>query len=414
MGKILLAVLLAFIKNRINFTILLFLLTGTVSCYRNFDRFGGDTGHDGGFDHGVETDAAADSGIVDQENDTGIYADTGGCFAKADFTPCDYAPEPAGKYQICAGQTCISPGCGTASCNSPGPSFPAPPERGWHFMVDRSHQDQPMVKDEATGLVWMGCIVGRTGTDCSGNPSKFKWSDAVGFCNSADWGGHMEWRLPDIWESLSIVDFGLAGPAIDGVAFPATSCTDYYWTSLTIPESDGSAWVLDYYNGGLNVENKGASKFIRCVRGGNVPHPLEPGRYIRSGATEEPITRDLTTGLSWQGCVYGRNGTGCHGGDAVVAKFDAAVSDCTSLSWGGESGGWRLPKIEELAGILDFRKPPPFADSSYFPNTIGSYEWSATNSADIKDGYWCIDLSTGVSNVCSKDLTATFRCVRGP
>ena len=64
--------------------------------------------------------------------------------------------------------------------------------------------------------------------------------------------------------------------------------------------------------------------------------------FLASGAMGQSTTwTDHTSGLMWAQQDYGRN-----------LNWSAARDYCASLSLGGYSG-WRLPTIDELAGIYD-------------------------------------------------------------
>ncbi|MBI5485973.1 MAG: DUF1566 domain-containing protein [Deltaproteobacteria bacterium] len=48
------------------------------------------------------------------------------CDTQPDFTPCEFVTSPDRSYDICSSRACVSPGCGDASCNPPGPGFALP------------------------------------------------------------------------------------------------------------------------------------------------------------------------------------------------------------------------------------------------------------------------------------------------
>lgn len=117
------------------------------------------------------------------------------------------------------------------------------------------------------------------------------WTDAatikVATLNAEAFGGHTDWRLPNINELQSLVDYGSVLPAIDPVfesncvdmcTALTCSCTRsdfgaWYWssTSYADPEFPQAAWFVDFDGGHLMVQDKSAALLVRAVRGGADP-----------------------------------------------------------------------------------------------------------------------------------------------
>jgi hypothetical protein len=169
------------------------------------------------------------------------YCVVAGCEGKPDFTRCNYDPDSSDtdtdydrSYDICSGGTCVSPGCGTAACNVPGPSFPLADsgqitcfngegaladcadagdyygqdaQYGWdadpendktrnRFIRNVDMPDYPFVVDNVTELIWQGCHAGLKGINCSAiddsvESSQMIWTEAVAYCDGLTWGGGM-------------------------------------------------------------------------------------------------------------------------------------------------------------------------------------------------------------------------------
>ena len=93
------------------------------------------------------------------------------------------------------------------------------------------------------------------------------WADALTNCNALNYGGHDDWRLPNIKELSSLVDFEKVNPAIDTDAFPNTQ-SDGYWSSTSF-QNDGkhsNAWSVDFFDGNMNSLDKTGTYYVRCVR----------------------------------------------------------------------------------------------------------------------------------------------------
>jgi hypothetical protein len=117
-----------------------------------------------------------------------------------------------------------------------------------HFSID----DQ-VVEDTATNLIWQ-----RHAPD-----SAYTQQQATAYCRalSLDGGG---WRLPTVKELHTLVDEGLANPAIDAEAFPDTPSL-YFWSSTALA-GFAFVWSVSFLDGtdtwapGENMQR------VRCVR----------------------------------------------------------------------------------------------------------------------------------------------------
>ena len=121
--------------------------------------------------------------------------------------------------------------------------------------------------DNVTGLMWVS----------SSSATMYNWQTALSSCagitaGSLNFGsgyaGYTDWRLPNVRELMSIVDYGLYAPAINSVAFPATRVATPYWTSTTYRPSVNNAVVVNFNTGGVMSLMKTASGYVKCVRGG--------------------------------------------------------------------------------------------------------------------------------------------------
>lgn len=112
--------------------------------------------------------------------------------------------------------------------------------------------------------VWTNSAINLT------TPASMSWKTAIANCEPLDYAGSTDWRLPNIEELQSIVDYGVYPPqAIDGTIFLHTYGP--YWSSTTNASNAGSAWYVDFGNGTASNIDKQTSFvliYVRPVRGG--------------------------------------------------------------------------------------------------------------------------------------------------
>jgi hypothetical protein len=116
------------------------------------------------------------------------------------------------------------------------------------------------VTDTATGLMWQqGTVSGKT------------WQEALAYAETLTLADYDDWRLPNITELQSIVDYGRYNPTIDTTAFPGT-LSSRYWSSSTAASSNGNAGCVNFSNGDISNSNNTCYKTdintLRAVRSG--------------------------------------------------------------------------------------------------------------------------------------------------
>ena len=111
------------------------------------------------------------------------------------------------------------------------------------------------VTDFDTGLMWQ--------QGDSATPEI--WSAANTYCTGLSLAGKTDWRLPEIKELTSIVDYRYTNPAIDKNRFPGTNAS-LYWSASSYAASSTSAWRVGFSSGHVLSYSKAGSSYVRCVR----------------------------------------------------------------------------------------------------------------------------------------------------
>jgi hypothetical protein len=128
-----------------------------------------------------------------------------------------------------------------------------------------------VVRDSLTGLEWQGCVAGLSGDLCEiGSALETNWKEALSYCEGLSWGGHSDWRLPNVIELTSIVDYRVKSPSAAHLVFPGT---DSWWTLSSTSTLGGNfsqkVWKVDFTHRSLNSCKKtNEPSNVRCVRSG--------------------------------------------------------------------------------------------------------------------------------------------------
>jgi len=111
------------------------------------------------------------------------------------------------------------------------------------------------VTDLATGLTWQ-----------QGETTPHSWAAASTYCADLNLGGKTNWRLPNIKELTSLIDYRVpsGAPVIDTRRFPNAQVSGY-WSAPSSTNSD-FAWRGYFLTGDVSPILKTSTNFVRCVR----------------------------------------------------------------------------------------------------------------------------------------------------
>ena len=141
--------------------------------------------------------------------------------------------------------------------------------------------DDGTISDAQTGLEWEKL------DDASGLHDKdamYSWAGAFAKISALNGppclAGHCDWRLPNVNELQTIVDYGkktrAVSPAFDtscsaGCTIAACSCTaaNEYWSSSSYAPNPLDAWGVSFGFGDVVNLRKTSASRVRAVRGGS-------------------------------------------------------------------------------------------------------------------------------------------------
>jgi sugar lactone lactonase YvrE len=278
------------------------------------------------------------------------------------------------------------------------------------------------ISDVNTGLTWEKKCDGCRGLhdvntaypwrSLEGERDVRQWLAAINSEDDVGFAGHNDWRLPEVGELLSIVDYEHFNPAV-GDAFndsncgldcgsvraPNCSCTGLgdYWSAGSPEHNDGVIPVARFNLGLVLGQPTAHTAFVRAVRG-RIKNRTD--RFVDNG--DGTIT-DRVTRLMWEKKCKCEGGL--HDADRrMYWSFDGRSE--TIWDWlvaiNAEDGhgfaghdDWRIPNVKELYSLVDRRYRDPSIDPIFAADecdkltTVGcsttsrGMHWTSTTFADF-------------------------------
>ena len=111
-----------------------------------------------------------------------------------------------------------------------------------------------IIKDNVTGLMWQYLV------------DEGDWSYALNYCKSSTYGGYTDWRLPNINELLSIVNYDRYRPTTDIPAAIAENLTVCSSTTNTSSSGARNCDRITFSDGSFSMFRKTGDHDVLCVR----------------------------------------------------------------------------------------------------------------------------------------------------
>lgn len=258
--------------------------------------------------------------------------------------------------------------------------------------------DNGTVTDNLTHLVWLK------------NANAFglnNWANAIVNCNTLSNGmyglsdGSLsgQWRLPNVQEQLSLVDWGVSDPAISS-GHPFSNVQEsFYWTS-SLQTNDGNAWVVNEDVGDLFAYAPENNAYVWPVR--------DMARFVNNN--DGTIT-DIRTGLVW---LKNANAFGQVSWTEALTLCNTLTNGMHGLSDGSSAGEWRLPNTRELLSLVSGNDMPVFEFDYMFTDFQQDFYWTGTTYRRSTGSAWTMNFFSGVITAPSKASLRFVFPVRGP
>ncbi len=124
------------------------------------------------------------------------------------------------------------------------------------------------VTDNLTGLIWLqnaNCFGTRTWTQALSDANGL----ASGSCGLTDSSAAGQWRLPNVKELQSLIDFQNVNRALPtGHPFSNVKTDQNYWSATTYASNPDNAWYMYMYYGRVRYYHKSVPYYVWPVRGG--------------------------------------------------------------------------------------------------------------------------------------------------
>ncbi len=169
---------------------------------------------------------------------------------------------PATGQTKCYGQNGTEISCDGATCPGQDASYAAgcPSEGRFDDNGDGT------VTGHCTGLIWQKDTADANSDGQSTELDYLPWCDALAYCEKLSFAGHDDWRLPNVRELHSIVDYGgFHRSSIDPV-FGALSSV--YWSSTSRAGAPGFAWGVFFVDGIVGSVSKDSIIYVRAMHSG--------------------------------------------------------------------------------------------------------------------------------------------------
>lgn len=121
---------------------------------------------------------------------------------------------------------------------------------------NRFEREGDVLYDKLTKLYWQD---DKAAKETIGN-----FTEAKEYCSNLELDGYTDWRVPEIYELVSILNYDRVNPYTFKDFKNIQS--DWYWANQMTKHEEGSAWLMEFNLGIPNWDRAEHRRFIRCLR----------------------------------------------------------------------------------------------------------------------------------------------------
>ncbi len=162
---------------------------------------------------------------------------------------------------------------------------------------------------------------------------------------------------------------------------------------------------------------------LGCSTSLHAAQTCDTTRYPESSPTArfedggDGTVTDTRSRLTWMRCSVGQTWTGTRcAGEASTVTFAAAMAIAEDVNQRGAFffKDWRVPQVQELAGIVERQCDEPRINLGLFPGTPAAFYWTASSRQGESAATFAFALSFGTDGVryISKEEARHVRLVR--
>jgi hypothetical protein len=136
-------------------------------------------------------------------------------------------------------------------------------QKGMYYPNPRfTDNDDGTITDNFSKLMWT--------KNAQQIPGEMIWDEALDACNILVFASYDDWRMPNVREMLSLIDYGNYNPALPD-DHPFENVPSYpgrFWSSTTLAVAAGNAFHVPISNGTVNHYSKTNIRYVWAVRAG--------------------------------------------------------------------------------------------------------------------------------------------------